>query len=204
MKKILQLSVLIFAVLLCFNNDAFAQRKKKKKKSETDEYFDESGGFAHRLWYGGNFTLGFSGGNISSVFQLGISPMVGYKLTDQLSVGPRISLLYTYYKTELAPNDIQSQDPLTYGIGAFARYKAFSNLFAHIEYEFENEANFVILNGDLEVLTREQNNFFLGAGYNSNSGGPWGYEILLLYNLLLPENTVEVPFSLRFGFTYNF
>ena len=205
MKRIVQLSFLLLAILLCFNNDAFAQRKKKKKKkSETDEYFDESGGFKHRLWYGGGFTLGFSGANNSSVFQLGVSPMVGYKITPDFSIGPRLSILYTYYRLEVFPGDVQSQDPLSFGFGAFSRYKVYQSFFAHVEYEFENEANFVLINGDLAVLRREQNNLFVGGGYNSSAGGPFGYEILLLYNLLLPENTVEVPFSFRIGFTYNF
>ena len=56
MKKIIQLSLLIGALMLCFNIESSAQygygkKKKKKKTVKNDEYFDESGGFAHKLWY---------------------------------------------------------------------------------------------------------------------------------------------------------
>ena len=51
MKKILLLSVLACFLTIAFTNDAHAQRKKTSK---TDEYFDESGDFVSKLWYGLN------------------------------------------------------------------------------------------------------------------------------------------------------
>ena len=85
----------VFALLLLFTfvigvSTAEAQRSKKKRNS-TEEYFDESGGFAHRLWYGGGFNLNFGGNGGSNQLLIGVSPMVGFKINDIFSLGPRVS-----------------------------------------------------------------------------------------------------------------
>lgn len=200
MKKIIQLSFLLLALLLAFQINAYGQRGGKKK-SETDKYFDESGGFAHRLWYGGGFTLGFSGGNFSSIFQLGISPMVGYKLTNEFSVGPRANLLYMYYKQETFGAGVQSSNFFNYGIGAFARYKIGRSIFAHVEYGFDNEVD--RFDDQFNPIRKLQNNAFVGGGFNDGNN-LWGYEIYLLYNVLQEDNNLNLPFDFRFGITYNF
>ena len=206
MKRIIQFSLLLFVLLFTFQMDAYGQRGGKKK-SETDKYFDESGGFAHRLWYGGGFTLGFSGNSFSSIFQLGVSPMVGYKITDEFSIGPRLSLLYLLYRAETGTIDgVQTANLFNYGLGAFTRYKITRSIFAHLEYGFDNEVQ--TINYDLNakdwVANRQlRNNAFVGGGF-SDGNGVWCYEIYLLYNVLQEDNTLDLPFDFRFGLTYNF
>lgn len=211
MKKVLQFSIMILALLLCFEADLYGQKRgKKKKSSKTDEYFDESGGFKHRLWYGGSFNLGFANNGFTSEFNLGVSPMVGYKVFEKLSVGPRLSLDYSFIKIRFTQNDIRNVQPVSYSFGAFARYKVFANLFLHTEYELQNEGRITNdqnninfdNNGDILVRREIRDNYYIGAGYNS--GGQFGYEIYLLYNLLEPENSPTIPISIRFGFTYGF
>ena len=211
MKKILELSLIIGALILCFNVDVSAQygygKKKKKKKEkveENDEYFDESGGFGHKLWYGGGFNLNFSSNNFVSTFQIGVSPMVGYKITPEFSIGPRTAITYI----NLRVNDggqVLTSNPLTWSAGAFARYKVFQNFFGHAEFEYQNAVvGYNLLPNDLEPVRQTQNNYFLGAGYNSGSGIV-GYEIYLLYNVNLPETVLnQSPIVIRFGLTYNF
>lgn len=202
MKRLLQLSLLALGLLLSYQIDLNGQRNSRG--SDADQYFDESGGFAHRLWYGGGFVLGFSGSNVSSNFTIGLSPMVGYKLTPEFSVGPRVSLEYSIIKTsQFGPPE--TVNPLSWGLGLFSRYKVLETIFAQVEYEFANEADFLFRDnqGELQVARREQSNFYIGAGYNSGNG-IIGYEILFLYNVNEPENSLELPIDLRFGFTYNF
>jgi len=216
MKRILLLSLLSCLFCLTLSHDAAAQGRKKKKKKKTstvDKYFDESGSFSQRLWYGGSFNLGFSGNNQISIFNIGVSPMVGYKIIDNFSVGPRVSLQYTYVKGLASNLLVHRADLLSYSAGLFARYKIFPSIFAHVEYEYENdEVVFVETNGLLawdntrqEIVTGREtrDNVFIGAGYNSGVGD-FGYEILLLYNVLTPANAIDLPFSIRFGFTYRF
>ena len=214
MKKIFQLSVLVFVLLLAFDNDATAQRsKKKKKETETDEYFDEGGSWKHKLWYGTGFDLGYSGGSGGNNFRFGLSPMVGYKITENFSVGPRLALTYNNYKFQSA-NGVLKANLLSWDVGVFSRYKILPFLFAHIEYQFENatylatdNSGYYLFDTNTNKLITEQekrNNFLVGLGYSSSSGGFFGYEVLILYNTTLPENVIESPFIIRVGFTYNF
>jgi hypothetical protein len=207
MKKLFQLSLMILVLLFAFSNDTYAQRsKKKKKKSTTDQYFDESGSLKTKLWYGGGFTLGYSGGTFERFFQIGISPMVGYKITDKLSAGPRVSFVYTNYRVQFG-NDVLTANPVSWDAGVFARYRIIPMIFAQIEYQFENDIQGFDLNSgnELETIRRKRSNFLAGLGYTTSSAGSLlGWEILLLYNTTLPQNVLESPFIIRMGLTYNF
>ena len=188
--------------------------KKKttaKTTKKTDDYFDESGGFKHRLWYGGNFNLGLSGANGSSLFAIGITPMVGYKIIGGLSAGPRIGVNYTNIKSTDTRNQISSVGLTDFSLGAFTRYKAFQNFFLHAEYEYQSQQTAfgdsydrIQLDADGKPIKQRngRTNYYGGIGYNS--GEIIGYEIMALYNFNLPKNSFEQPFSIRFGFTYKF
>lgn len=204
MKKLFQISFIAIALLFAFNSDIYGQRGKKKS-SKTDEYFDESGNFKQRLWYGGGFTLGFSGSNQISQFTIGISPMVGYKIFEPFSVGPKASIQYSVIKAPDFNGGSQTVHPVTWSAGLFTRYKIIPAIFAHVEVELENAAEVFYNNsGELIINRRQMDNFFIGAGYNSNDGGLIGFEIMLLYNLTEPEDSLELPIDLRFGINYNF
>lgn len=192
MKKTVTISVLLLLFIAGLSLDAQAQRRDNRRSNSE---------FADRLWYGGGVNIGFSSTGFESIFQLGVSPMVGYKIYEEFSLGPRIALLYSHYRADFG-GGVQTANPVSWATGLFARHKLFRSIFAHVEYEFENAAVFDTFAGDLEVLRRERSNFYIGGGYNS--GGEWGYEILVLYNTLQPNNDLNPPFSFRFGFTRNF
>lgn len=199
MNRILKIMTLVGFALLLFQTVLTAQVRVET----VEEKPQAENSFASHLWYGGNVGLGFSGTSYQSLFQIGVSPMVGYKITPQFSIGPRVSFTYSHYRYNFGGGDVQTANPVTWSAGAFARYKVFRTIFAHAEYEFENSPIFSLSNnGDLEVLRDQRTNTYIGAGYNS--GERFGYEILVLYNFSLPENTVESPFDIRFGFTFNF
>jgi long-subunit fatty acid transport protein len=172
-----------------------------------DKYFDESQGFTHRLWYGGGLALGFSAGASSSLFQIGVSPLIGYKITDEFSIGPRFSFLYSHYRVEDFFGNVARANLVDYGVGAFTRYKIIRNFFIHLEYGADNIESPVVplqASGDQLVTARRlESNAFVGAGYNDGNG-VWGYDIYILYNVLLAENSIRSPFDFRFGLTYNF
>lgn len=210
MKNILQLSLIILIVFAITLPEAHGQRRSKP----VDEYFDESGGFKHRLWYGGGFNLGFSGNSIYSVFNIGISPMVGYKIIEPFSVGPRVGLNYSYIKGTATDGQVHAVQPVTWAVGAFTRYKLFGAFFAHFEYEYENQ-EIPLVDGQtgiylaydfdedkVRTVRESKDNVYLGAGYSS--GGIFAYEVMLLYNFLEPENSTRLPFDIRIGFTYKF
>ena len=204
MKKILQLSFITLFLLACFAPAATAQKKEKKK--DVDEYFDESGGFKHRLWFGGSGTLGFSGFNGSNQFQIGVSPMVGYKIFEKWSVGPRVSVDYILVKTLLGGGQSRKDNFVFYSLSAFSRFKILPTIFAHVEYEHERlpeGAAYEYDNqGQVVGFLRKRNNFYAGLGYTS--GGLVAYEIYLLYNFLEDESSSRLPIEYRAGLTYKF
>ena len=196
------LSFLLVIMALFIVNDLAAQ--------SSDRPAPQRRTFGQSLWYGGSVNLGFSGGSFfgtsSSTFQFGLAPMVGFKIFDEFSIGPRVSLNYLSYTTRINGNR-QNVDPLSWSVGLFSRYKIpvnQFNLFVHMELEFENQA-LVGFNGlDLDVVRREVGNTYIGGGYSS--GYPFAYEILILYNLNYRESPFinDTPFDIRFGVTYKF
>ena len=207
------LFLFFLGIFLFASAPAEAQRSKTKKSSGVAEYLDDKGDFTSRLWYGGGFNLGFSGNSYYSLFNLGVSPMVGYKVFDAFSVGPRVSLQYTYIKGVGTDGNIHKIHPLAYSAGVFARYKIFRSIFAQAEYEYESaelpyfSGPFLVYDiAQAQVATARINrdNAYLGVGYNSAVNGGFGYEILLLYNFLATPNSTDLPIAIRFGFTYRY
>jgi hypothetical protein len=215
----LRIPLLILALMLTASLTLDAQfgpgskrgKKRKKQDDSVAEYFDESG-FKHRLWYGGGFNLGLSGNSVITFFGAGVSPMVGYKIIDPVSIGPRISFQYNHIKGIATDGRVRKVQPVSYSYGVFTRAKFLRMLFAHVEYEREHTTGVLTNQGLLEydistgkvaTFRDVRDNLYVGAGYNSGFG-TWGFEILALYNVFTPENTLESPFSIRFGVTYNF
>ena len=89
----------VFILLVSFMTTSFvqAQRSINSKNKTTKEKTDRSMFWREKLWYGGGINLGFSQGPDLSLFNFGLSPIVGYKITPELSVGPRIDYDYSYY-----------------------------------------------------------------------------------------------------------
>ena len=193
--NLLKISTFLLIFLLGWSYTADAQ-KRTKKKSDVDEYFDEGGFGSHRFWYGGGVGLGFSGGNVQSQFNFSVSPMVGYKITPELSIGPRLELDYAHVRVSTGQSSSDKFNIFNYGIGGFARYKIFQQFFIHGEYQIESRGN------PISGTRGSRDNFYVGAGYSSG-GSLIGYEISLLWNLL-EEGTVDLPLDYRVAFTYNF
>ena len=204
---------MVCAFTFIWSADLSAQRDKGSS-DDVGSYFEEKGNFKSKLWYGGGFNLGFNSNGVVSVFNIGASPMVGYKIIEPFSIGPRVSTQITNYRgfsSNFSDDRIYKVTPVSYSFGAFARYKVFPLVFAHVEYEYERirfpdfqNGGLVVNNGEVVTFFQDLNNFYLGAGYNSAGGSGFGYEILVLYNVLEPSNSINFPISFRFGFTYNY
>lgn len=170
--------------------------------SGTAMYAQETSKFTDKLWYGGGVNLGISGSNGFNQFGLGISPMVGYKIGGPFSLGPRVGLNYTHIRVRLFNNEIATANPLSWSAGVFGRAKVFRTIFAHVEYELEEQAQAFLSTTDIIIQRTQRNNTYIGGGYNS--GGVWASEIMLLYNVTQEIDDFRNPFLVRFGFTYKF
>jgi len=181
---------LLTICLLLNSQAAFAQKDR-----------DEPSDIKSRLWYGGGVALGFSGGGGYSIFQFGLSPMVGYKIVEPFSVGPRVSFTFA----SLKQSGFKATSLFNVDAGVFLRYRVFQGLF--LQAEGSNEWYQDVFLGSTEKINRTRFNKRLGLGWNFNGGrGGGGSEIGVLYNFTIAEDleTYENPLEYRFGFTWNF
>ncbi|MFN0014992.1 MAG: hypothetical protein ACKVU2_10625 [Saprospiraceae bacterium] len=160
--------------------------------------------FKDRLWYGGGLTLGFSGSDQSSVFAFGVSPMVGYKVIEQISIGPRVSALFTSQKYR----GFNSFSLFDLELGLFARIRVYQGFFVQGEVAYiSDQYIFQTQSFVLEKATRSRSAEYLGIGYNfANGQGGWGQEIAIMYDFFIANdiNAYENPWQYRFVFTYGF
>lgn len=110
-----------------------------------------------RVYYGG--TLGFN--LFGDIFRLSVQPMIGYKITDQFSVGGKVG--YEYIKDKRFDPDLTYHN---YGASVFTRYRFIPSAYAHAEFA---GINFDYASG------REWVPFLLvGVGYAQRVGpGTW-------------------------------
>ncbi len=186
-----------FMAFMAISLDSQAQirttRSTKSKKEEDKKSFKD------RLWYGGGFTLGFNQFNSpvfgnGSLFGVGISPMVGYKIFGPISAGPRLELTFLSLKSA----GQKAQGFWNYETGIFVRAKVYRGFFLHGEIGSEWEQQ-----PDKSYIAYE--NPYFGAGYNWGGGGG-GTEIAVLYNFRLANdiNTTQQPIDYRFAITWKF
>lgn len=189
-------------VMIVFSLPSTAQNRERERPAPKP--------FMQKLWYGGNFGLGFTGGNQSSQFNLGIYPMVGYKIIPWFSVGPRLGFDYNYYKGPADNLRIESTNIFTFYTGVFARAKIYRWIFAQTEYgvSFGKQAyldgfgRLVMDGANVRKDQVTQESGLVGLGYNSE--GIVATELMLLYDVLVPEESYQNPWVFRFGITYKF
>lgn len=156
--------------------------------------------FSDRLWYGAGGALNFQGSaGQGSSFLIGLSPMVGFKLTEHISVGPRAEINYS----SVSVSTTEKVNSVSVGAGLFARAKLFQVVFLHAEYDFVWDDEFFRDQfGEIFSERVREARMPLGIGYNNGYGG-LGYEISLLYDVLDKEEG-NIPIYYRAGLTYRF
>jgi outer membrane protein assembly factor BamA len=173
--------VLILVALICLVTYANAQDSEKQK-------------FWERVYFGGNFGLNF--GTDYSVVE--VSPLVGYRLTEKLSVGFGVTYIYYSVRNRYTNDKYESS---IYGGNIFTRYFFLENLFAHVETG--------ALNLDVPAMYYPYNlsrqwsqNLLVGGGYRSQIGERSSFTIMLLYDLIDdPNSPYRNPiFRVGFGF----
>jgi hypothetical protein len=149
---------------------------------------------AGRWWGGGGFGVAF-GGNSDYV---SVEPVLGYRVTEKLTVGGRVILRYR--------RDKRFEDELTttdYGAALFTRYLVTDLVFVqgefeHLNYEFPT----------LEGQDREgYDSLFAGAGFSIPIGRQASFFVSGLYNLLYDEDDrgpYAEPWVLRTGVGFRF
>ena len=149
---------------------------------------------AGRWWGGGGFGVAF-GGNSDYV---SVEPVLGYRVTDRLTVGGR--LILRYRRDKRFEPDLTTTD---YGAALFTRYLVTDLVYVQGEYEHLNY-EFRSLDGQ----DREgYDSLFAGAGFMVPIGRNASFFVSGLYNLLYDEDDrgpYAEPWVLRTGFGFRF
>ena len=156
--------------------------------------------FTDRLWYGAGGALNFAGGaGLGNSFLIGISPMIGFKLTEHISVGPRLEINYSSVSVSAS----EKVNSVSVGAGLFARAKFFQTVFLHAEYDFVWDDEFFRDQfGEIFSERVRESRAPLGIGYNNGFGG-LGYEVSILYDVL-DKDPGNIPIYYRAGLTFRF
>jgi hypothetical protein len=200
------LGLLIFGFCLV-HFSADAQRSRVNTQRNTDDRLEKADEnrtedqvpLIDKLWFGGSVNFFWANQRNFSQLLVGIAPMVGYKVTDKLSFGPRIEVQYTSYKFQTGSGD-QTANNLNFGGFGFGRYKIFRRFFIHVESGFTTQPYLTTdSSGNLDIIRELRQPVLAGLGYTEGGG-----EIYLLYDFNDPDETSRFPFQYRFGFNYNF
>lgn len=157
--------------------------------AQTDKEIQDNSSFLDRVFVGGNLGLQF--GDITNVQ---IAPIVGYRITNDLSAG--IGLQYQYTKNKRINPAIVSNN---YGTSIFTRYRVKDPFFLQAEYEYLNyEVTFI---PSFETERRTASSLFVGGGITQPIGANAAFTLSVMYNLSYDETDVNGPYSspLRIG-----
>ena len=159
---------------------------EEKSEEESDSVSMPS--FRDRLYFGGNLALDFFSRN--KFFE--ISPLVGYMVTPQYSVGGGFIYQYTSREFLAVPSgDRFTVSSSVYGGRIFNRYNVTPEYFAYAEFE-SLSARFGV--GDALSKRDWVPGLFFGGGtsmpFFQNGGGG---NLMVLYNVL--HNNVRSPYN---------
>jgi hypothetical protein len=144
-----------------------------------------------RFYFGGGGGFGAgTDGNGYSYNYFSLLPVIGYRITDQFSVGA--SITYQQYNYPQFGASYKQ-----YGIGPFVRY-SFNQVFFQVEYDLINAPPY---NGNSEARTNYSRLFF-GLGYSFPLGKKGAINTLAMYDVLYKTPSVFLsPYVLRIYFT---
>ena len=185
----------------------------KSKPNSNNKYFDESGDFASHLQYALHFSPGLSFS--SNNFNFRLDPSVGYKINKWASAGLTGGLNYAYVRASDGVSSASS-NLLSTSIGVYGRVLPIQSfpLYIHVDVKSatykraleDGSGYFIDPDNRNHLLSESQTKpeVNVGLGYRTGSGQPWGFELLLLYNVVNNNTYYTGPFDFKVGATYNF
>jgi hypothetical protein len=124
--------------------------------------------------------------------------MYGYRIIPQISIGPRLSVLYNHYRfRDDFGNVAETINTVDLGIGAFLRGEVYRQYFIQAELMYE-KAEFPVLFAENQIFNGM--NAYIGAGMNSGGNNPT-FEVMIAYDLNLQAIRRNNLINGRFGFT---
>lgn len=189
--------IIVFIALLCFGaslvnaqevynssgKPGYHKKTRKKKGYDPD-----------KLILGGGLNAGFGGGYIN----VGVAPIVGYRITNQFSAG--IGLGYQYNRT---PEFVDPVDPMKVSYihaniiypSIWTRYFVFKNIFADAVFEHDfislKAPGYNVFTGELETQKYHDDVscVLLGIGLRQPLGGRVSFFGEIMYDVLQQANS---------------
>ncbi len=157
----------------------------------SDEIEGES--IKDRIYFGGNLGLQFG-----TITNIEVSPLVGYRFTNDFSAG--LGVTYIYLKTDYS--NYPDFETNIYGYRLFARHNIQEQFYATAEYE-NLSLEFIRLN-DFAKSREWVPGLFVGGGYFQPVGNRAGFNIAALYNVMYDDqkSPYNSPWVFRVGFTF--
>lgn len=216
MKRILIVLTLCLCVQGAFAQEVYNSSGKKgeaKRKDLKPKGFDAS-----RLVLGGGAILSFGTGYAN----VGISPMIGYKITDKFAAG--IGLGYQFYRNKYEPVALYYPNGSYYGTFPFdrktslysaniwMRYIVWKNIFIHAQPEIMNigvPTNFSQDPNTGDLIADEEREYvpavLVGAGVRQPITGSLSLFVMVVYDVLQNENSPYYRnIDYRLGFNIGF
>lgn len=183
---------------------------KSQKNVKDDRLVDPS-----RIIVGGWGLFGIGSG----VTNLGITPILGYRITDNFSAG--IGFGYQYLRVKdfflvttsfTGPKERRPLNAHFYSPSVWARHIIWNNIFAHVEYEhnissYKDYINNTLVDPPYEVrnVTMSVPCLLLGGGLRQPVGERSSFVFMALYDVLQNEyspyrNTIAIRVGFNFGF----
>lgn len=184
MKFIYLLVLSIFVSVTGFAQEQDVSLLEELEQEEEEEIYQS------KLYVGGYMNLSFGTYTV-----IGLTPLVGYKISRQFSVGTQIS--YEYVKDKSYNVVYETSN---YGLSVFSRYRILPQLYAHAEF---SEMNYKFFYND-GGSTREWVPFlWLGGGYSQPISQNTWFNAQVLIDVINNEDSpyygYEPYFSVGFG-----
>ena len=176
-------------------------REKERQAAQTKSELNS------RFFIYTGFGLGYSSYAGYSQFSASLSPSLGIRLNDRLSVGPGISYAYNNYGfSNRSGATVASISTSSIGVKVFGQYRVIDQFLVHAEYEntraqlLEVDANGFITGN---VVTRTVQTPLAGVGYRQQFSNRAAADILLLYNFQDNFSSIYSNPVIRFNFLFN-
>jgi hypothetical protein len=177
MKKFLLLFMLLFSLGVGAQDFLQEDKPEPEKKMQLSD----------KLFFGGGFGMAFG-----TITNIEVSPLAGFRITDDWMVGGGFS--YQYFNRRY--DDLSTS---IFGPRVFTNYMLIGDFFAHLEYEaLSLETALFYYPGNSSRFWVES--YLVGGGYRMSISDKSSVNIMLLYNL---NETIYTPYSnpiIRIGF----
>ena len=170
---------------------AFCFQAKAQNQDENQDV-KQKGFNPEKLFTGGSANVGFSSGSTS----LGITPQIGYSLTNWLDAGINFNLNYLSQKYFVTQDKVRQT---TYGPGAFVRLFPVNFLFATGQFEYNTIHVKSIPNiGPDQKFSLDAKSFLIGAGYAGGRaiGGNTYYYLSIMWDV---AGDINSPYRDQYG-----